>query len=126
MAFTSLGVASLISNYTPRFRPQKNLHAHLWSPSNKSVPVFPAAIEDCIRRSSECNQRRLRGLQFVIDARRRTAGSPMKALLDIQAMMYDSLLGLQQALLVQQRPCAPTTPTSARVLRFRSHRSSVD
>ncbi|MCR8915422.1 DUF3135 domain-containing protein [Marinobacter panjinensis] len=85
-----------------------------------------AAIEDCIRRSSECNQRRLRGLQFVIDARRRTAGSPMKALLDIQAMMYDSLLGLQQALLVQQRPCAPTTPTSARVLRFRSHRSSVD
>lgn len=85
-----------------------------------------AAIEDCIRHSSECNQRRLRGLQFVIEARRRMAGSPMKALLDIQAMMYDSILGLQQALVAQRRPCAPMTPTSARVLRFRSHRSHVD
>ncbi|WP_152208175.1 DUF3135 domain-containing protein [Marinobacter changyiensis] len=33
-------------------------------------------IEDCIRRSSGCNQHRLRGLEFVIEARRRGAGSP--------------------------------------------------
>lgn len=76
-------------------------------------------IEDCIRRSSECNQRRLRGLQFVIESRRRVAGSPTKALLDIQAMMYDSLLGLQQALLGHQAPSEPPVPTNARILPFR-------
>ncbi len=63
-------------------------------------------IEDCICRSSRSNQRRLQGIQFVIDARRRVAGSPMKALLDIQAMMYDSLLDLQQSLLAQHWPSA--------------------
>lgn len=78
--------------------------------------VRAVLINECIRQSAKCNQRRLRGLQFVIDARRRVAGSPMKALLDIQALMYDSLLALQQALLVQQ---CPPAPTSARVLRFR-------
>lgn len=76
-------------------------------------------IEDCIRRSSSCNQRRLRGLQFVIEARRRVAGSPMKALLDIQAMMYDSLLELQQALRVPRCPAEPSMPTRAHVLHFR-------
>ena len=83
-------------------------------------------IDDCIRRSRTCNQRRLRGLQFVIDARRRVAGSPMRALMNIQAMMYDSFLALQKALL--NRPCIPepSTPTSARVLQFRRSRSSMD
>lgn len=83
-------------------------------------------IEDCIRRSSECNQRRLRGLQFVIEARRRVAGSPMKALLDIQAMMYDSLLSLQQALHVQPHPSEPSAPTNTQVLPFQRSRSSVE
>ncbi|MBW0148034.1 DUF3135 domain-containing protein [Marinobacter arenosus] len=83
-------------------------------------------IEECIRHSSQRIQRRLRGLQFVIEARRRVAGSPMKALLDIQSMMYDSLLSLRQALLDQQRPCAPTATTNARVLRFQPPLSSAD
>ncbi len=83
-------------------------------------------IEDCIRRSSGCNQRRLRGLQFVIEARRRVAGSPMKALLEIQAMMYDSLLGLQQALHLQKRPPEPSAPETARVLQFGGSKPSVD
>ncbi|MDK8465378.1 DUF3135 domain-containing protein [Marinobacter sp. SS13-12] len=83
-------------------------------------------IEDCIRRSSECNQRRLRGLQFVIEARRRVARNPMKALLDIQGMMYDSLISLQQALLDQQGRCASPLPKNARVLHFRPPVSSVD
>lgn len=83
-------------------------------------------IDDCIRRSSKCNQRRLRGLQFVIDARRRIAGSPMKALLDIQTMMHGSLLALQQALLAQHRTSEPPAPTSARILHFRRSQSSVD
>lgn len=83
-------------------------------------------IDDCIRRSSVRNQRRLRGLQFVIEARRRVARSPMAALLDIQSMMYDSLLGLQQALLGQQQPCASPAPASARVLPFPPPRLSGD
>lgn len=83
-------------------------------------------IEDCICRSSECNQRQLRGLQFVIEARRRVARNPMKALLDIQGMMYDSLIGLQQALLDQQRHCTSPLPKNGRVLHFRPRASSVD
>ena len=75
-------------------------------------------IDDCIRGSSERNQRRLRGLQFVIEARRRIAGSPMKALLDIQAMMHDSFLALQEAMLAQRRPDVPTARKNARVLHF--------
>lgn len=81
-------------------------------------------IEDCICRSSGRNQRRLRGLQFVIEARRRVAGSPMKALLDIQAMMYDSLIGLQQVLLDQQHPPELLAPRTARVLQFRGSKPS--
>lgn len=83
-------------------------------------------IEDCICQSSGGNQRRLRGLQFVIEARRRVAGSPMKALLDIQAMMYDSFLGLHQALSVRKTATVPATLTSARILRFRRSLSSED
>lgn len=79
-------------------------------------------IEDCIRRSSVSNQRRLRGLQFVIEARRMVADNPMKALLVIQAMMYDSLLSLQQALEVQQGPSEPSAPAGAKVLQFRRAR----
>lgn len=55
-------------------------------------------VEDLIRNSSPNNQRRLRGLQFSTDARRRLASNPMKALLDIQAMMHVSLYQLSQAL----------------------------
>jgi hypothetical protein len=83
-------------------------------------------IEDCIRRSSGRNQRRLRGLQFVVEAQRRAAGSPMKALLDIQGMMYDSFLSLQEALRFQKRPSEPSSPKSTRVLPFRRSRSSMD
>ncbi|MEQ9547427.1 MAG: DUF3135 domain-containing protein [Marinobacter sp.] len=80
-------------------------------------------IDDCIRRCPRCNQRRLRGLQFMIDGRRRVAGSPIKALMNIQTMMYDSFLALHQALLVQPRTSEPSTPTSAQVLQFRRSRS---
>lgn len=81
-------------------------------------------IEDCIRRSSGRNQRRLRGLQFVIEARRLVADNPMKALLEIQAMMHDSFLSLQQALRAQQTPSQPLAPTGAQVLQFRRSMSS--
>lgn len=82
-------------------------------------------ISDCIRRSSRHNQRRLRGLQFVIEARRRVAASPMRALLEIQAMMHESFLNLQQALRCQQTPCGPATVSSGRILQFRRSLSSA-
>jgi hypothetical protein len=83
-------------------------------------------IDDCIRCSSEHNQRRLQGRQFVIEARRQVSDSPMKALLNIQGMMYDSALGLQKALL--GNPGAPKTsgPTRTRVLPFRRPLPSKD
>lgn len=77
-------------------------------------------IEDCIRRSSPRNQRRLKGLQFVIEARRLVADNPMKALLEIQAMMYESYLSLQRVLLVQQCPPEPSAGAGAKVLQFRN------
>lgn len=67
-------------------------------------------IEDCIRSSSRRNQRRLKGLQFVIEAKRLVADNPMKALLEIQAMMYDSVLSLQQALRMQPPATEALTP----------------
>ncbi|WP_205624589.1 DUF3135 domain-containing protein [Marinobacter nanhaiticus] len=85
--------------------------------------VRAALISECIRQSAARNQQRLRGLQFVIDARRRIAGSPMKALLDLQTLMYDSLLALQQALVDQQPRAVAAT---ARVLPFRRSASFSD
>lgn len=82
-------------------------------------------IEDCINQSSERNQSRLRGLQFVIEARRLVADNPMKALLDIQAMMHDSFLRLQQALDPQNKASVSSFPTGAQVLRFRRRLSVV-
>lgn len=55
-------------------------------------------IEDFIKNSPAHHQHRLRGLQFVIDNRRRLASNPMKALIEIQGMMHDSLAELDQAL----------------------------
>lgn len=61
-------------------------------------------IEDYINRCSPENQRRLKGLQFVIEAKRLIADNPKKALVQIQAMMYESLLSLQQTLVARQPP----------------------
>jgi len=76
-------------------------------------------VGDCISGSNQKYQRRLRGRQFVIDARRRIASTPTKALLDIQAMMYDSITNLQQALLDHQFQSDSAVSTGARVLPFR-------
>lgn len=70
-------------------------------------------IEDCIRSSSKGSQDRLRGLQFVIDTRRRLASNPVKALLEIQEMMHESRQRLNRALHAQ----AETEPAQeARIL----------
>lgn len=83
-------------------------------------------IDDFIRQSPRRLQRRLRGRQFAIEARRRLAGSPMKALLDMQAMMYDSLLGLQQTLRGQKPPSESSAPRETHILPFRRRSSSED
>lgn len=69
-------------------------------------------IEDLIQSSSHSQQRRLRGLQFVIDSKRDLAGNPIKAMIEIQSMMHDSLAELNQALhsLGQQSP--PLSPSA--------------
>lgn len=83
-------------------------------------------IDDCIRHSSARNHRRLRGLQFVIDARRKMAGNPMKALMEIQAMMHESFLGLKRVLLFQQDPRVSSAPTSGQVLYFEKPLSATN
>ena len=75
-------------------------------------------IDDCISRRPENNQRRLRARQFVIEKRRQLAGNSTKALLVIQAMMYDSAISLQQALADYQSPPVSAVPTNANVLPF--------
>ncbi|WP_404364311.1 DUF3135 domain-containing protein [Marinobacter sp.] len=55
-------------------------------------------IEDCISSCPPGRQRRLRGLQFVIDSRRRLASNPMHALVQIQSMMHEALDRLRRAL----------------------------
>lgn len=67
-----------------------------------------ALIEDCIRSSSACSQNRLRGLQFVIDTRRQLANNPIKALLELQAMMHESLQRLNRAFHGQAGTQQPT------------------
>lgn len=55
-------------------------------------------VEDFIKSTPPSHQKRLRGLQFVIDSRRSLAKTPVKAMLDIQAMMHSSLEKLRLAL----------------------------
>lgn len=76
-------------------------------------------IEDSICHSPKRLQRRLRGLQFTIEARRRVASNPIKVLLDIQGMMYDSLLGLQQVLCRKKDPSESAVRTKTCALSFR-------
>lgn len=52
-------------------------------------------IEDAISAAQENNQRRLRGLQFQIDAHRRIARHPMSACMSISRMMHDQLYELR-------------------------------
>lgn len=55
-------------------------------------------IESVISSADEACQRRLRGLQFRIDATRRASGTPMAACIRISEMMHESLHSLQACL----------------------------
>jgi hypothetical protein len=80
--------------------------------------------EELIASAPPHMQRRLRGLQFQIDAQRRLAKTPLQACLKISEMMHDSfaelraalnqLAGEEQPVLTRER----RTPTG-RILNFR-------
>jgi len=55
-------------------------------------------INDLINNASPDLQRRLRGLQFQIDAQRRIHKNPLAACIKLSEMMYDSFSELRYAL----------------------------
>lgn len=61
-------------------------------------------VEACIKRAPERVQRRLRGLQFQIDARRKAHKSPLGACISISQMMQESLQRLHAALQGEELP----------------------
>lgn len=72
-------------------------------------------VENLIASTPPARQRRLRGLQFVIDTRRGMAANPTQALIEIQKMMHNSLACLRQALNPKHRPApgSPSQPAAA-------------
>ena len=64
-------------------------------------------VESIINNAPESMQRRLRGLQFQIDCKRRTHTSAMAACISISKMMHDSLLSLNAALHGRPEPTEP-------------------
>lgn len=55
-------------------------------------------IESLINSAPKKMQRRLRGLQFKIDAKRQMSKNPMASCIEISRMMFDSVQELQQCL----------------------------
>jgi hypothetical protein len=77
-----------------------------------------AHVEAIIAEAGESNERRLRGLQFRIDAIRRGSSNPMAACLRISKLMHDSLIDLNSVLQ------SDLSPPPAR-LSYRSGTSAV-
>lgn len=76
-------------------------------------------IESLISSAPQSMQRRLRGLQFQIDAKRSLSKTPMAACVAISQMMFDSVYELNDVLNNDgQKAEKPTTSEAADVLRF--------
>ena len=73
--------------------------------------------EQLIKRSPEESQRRLRGLQFQINARVSLAPNPIAACIAVSSMMHDALDHLQRAFFDAPEP-APAPQQKAVVLAF--------
>lgn len=65
-------------------------------------------IEQLIASAPEAMQRRLRGLQFQIDCKRRLHRSPLGACIALSKMMFDSVYQLNDALQGLQQDDAPS------------------
>lgn len=78
-------------------------------------------VADFIDHVPEKYQRRLNGLQFQIDAIRRTTGNPLGAAVKIQQLMWNSFLRLNDELNegFDFQNESPKAQTSAAVLPFR-------
>jgi len=70
-----------------------------------------AHVEAIIADAGLANERRLRGLQFQIDAIRRVSANPMAACIRISKLMHDSLIDLNGVL---QSDVTPPTASLAR------------
>ena len=81
-------------------------------------------IESEISKASPERQRRLRGLQFRIDAIRRTSKTPLASCVLIQQMLHDKAFELLTILKEDHRPC-PRTRYHDNILPFerRRHRA---
>jgi hypothetical protein len=80
--------------------------------------------EELIASAPPHMQRRLRGLQFQIDAQRRLAKTPLQACIKISEMMHDSFAELRAALNIltgseQPVPVRERRSSTGRVLNFR-------
>lgn len=62
-------------------------------------------VDQVIERAPEKHQRRLRGLQFQVDAERQKAKNPTDACIRISRMMHDSFSNLRSTLLELQDSC---------------------
>ncbi len=76
--------------------------------------------EQLIARSPVESQRRLRGLQFQINAKVSVAPNPIAACIAVSAMMHDALDHLQRAFFESPEDTAPKPARAAVVLQFPS------
>ena len=77
-------------------------------------------IERLISSAPEAIQRRLRGLQFQIDCKRKLHSSPMGACLELSQMMFDAVYRLNDALQGMYEPHTNQSPKAppATILPF--------
>ena len=75
-------------------------------------------IESLIDSAPASMQRRLRGLQFQIDAKRSTSKTPMAACVAISKMMFDSVYELNDVLNGADHEKPANTAANADVLAF--------
>jgi hypothetical protein len=76
-------------------------------------------IEALITSAPESMQRRLRGLQFQIDAKRSLSKTPMASCLAISQMMFDSVYELNNALHGEGKKAASgNLPKAGELLKF--------
>lgn len=80
-----------------------------------------AHVEAIIAEAGVANERRLRGLQFQIDAIRRGSSNPMAACIRISKLMHDSLIDLNSVLQSEETP-----PTVSLTKRSRSADSTEE
>lgn len=75
-------------------------------------------VEETISKAPEDFQRRLRGLQFRIDAERQLSSNPMSACLRMSRMMHDQLYMLLESIQDSTHNQAPVRPRPANVIPF--------